>query len=272
MNERRDMFTIALHTFLGLVGLYMLAPLLLVIVDSFNASTFGLFPPPGLTGRWYLRALVEVPEFRRGLTNSAIVAAGATLLAVPLGTVAAYGLVRYVFRAREMTRSVLLLPITMPSIVFGVAVFLFYIRVGLYGTLPGLSLAHALLGLPFVVTVVTANLHTLGREYEEAAMDLGANPLSTFFKVTVPSIRTGLIVSALFAFIISFDQVEVSIFLTRPRVNTLPIEMFIYAENYQDPTLSAISTLMIAFTIVLVLLAVSLLRTQEYRRLIERTR
>lgn len=272
MNERRDMLTIALHTFLGLVGLYMLAPLLLVIVDSFNASTFGFFPPPGLTGHWYLRALTEVPEFRRGLTNSVIVASGATLLAVPLGTVAAYGLVRYMFRAREVTRSVLLLPITMPSIVFGAAVFLFYIRVGLYGTLQGLSLAHALLGLPFVVTVVTANLHTLGREHEEAAMDLGANPLSTFFKVTVPSIRTGLIVSALFAFIISFDQVEVSIFLTRPRVNTLPIEMFIYAENYQDPTLSAISTLMIAFTIVLVLLAVSLLRTQEYRRLIERTR
>jgi putative spermidine/putrescine transport system permease protein len=272
MNEPRDMLTIALHTFLGLVGLYMLAPLLLVIIDSFNASTFGLFPPPGLTGRWYLRALLEVPEFRRGLTNSAIVAAGATLLAVPLGTVAAYGLVRFVFRAREVTRSILLLPITMPSIVFGVAVFLFYIRVGLYGTLPGLSLAHALLGLPFVVTVVTANLHTLGREHEEAAMDLGANPVSTFFKVTVPSIRTGLIVSALFAFIISFDQVEVSLFLVRPRVNTLPIEMFIYAENYQDPTLSAISTLMIAFTVVLVLLAVSLLRTQEYRRLIERTR
>jgi putative spermidine/putrescine transport system permease protein len=133
-----------------------------------------------------------------------------------------------------------------------------------------MMLAHSLLGLPFVATIVTANLHTLGRELEEAAMDLGANPLRTFFKVTLPSIRTGLIVSALFAFIISFDQVDVSIFLTRPRVNPLPIEMFIYAENYQDPTLSAISTIMIAFTVVLVFAAVALLRTQEYRRLIER--
>ncbi len=269
---RRDPVILALYTFLGLVGVYMLAPLILVIIDSFNPSTYGQFPPPGLTGRWYVHSLFEVPEFRRGLTNSLSVAAAATLLAVPLGTAAAYGLARYRFRAREGVRALLLLPIIIPTVVFGASVFLLYIRTGLYGTLSGMALAHVLLGLPFIITIVTANLHTLGREYEEAAMDLGANPLTAFFKVTVPSIRTGLIVSALFAFVISFDQVDVSIFLARPRTNTLPIEMFIYAENYQDPTLSAISALMIAFTVVLLLLAVSLLRTQEYRRLIERTR
>jgi putative spermidine/putrescine transport system permease protein len=266
----RDRLTLLLYLFLGMVGLYMLSPLILIIVDSFSNSTFGQFPPPGFTLRWYIRMVLEVPEFRRGLTNSVLVASGATALAVPLGTLASYGLVRYHFRLREGVRSFLLLPITMPSIVFGAALFLFYIRAGLYGTRVGMVLAHALLGIPFVATIVTANLHTLGRDYEEAAMDLGANPLVTFFTVTIPSIRTGLIVSALFAFIISFDQVDVSIFLTRPRVNTLPIEMFIYAENYQDPTLSAISTLMIAFTVVLVFAAVALLRTQEYRRLIER--
>lgn len=266
----RDRLTLLLYFFLGLVGLYMLSPLILIIIDSFSTSTFGQFPPPGFTWRWYVRTVLEVPEFRKGLTNSIIIAAGATALAVPLGTLASYGLVRYHFRLREGVRAFLLLPITMPSIVFGAALFLFYIRVGLYGTRLGMVLAHALLGLPFVATIVTANFHTLGREYEEAAMDLGANPLRTFFKVTLPSIRTGLIVSALFAFIISFDQVDVSIFLTRPRVNPLPIEMFIYAENYQDPTLSAISTLMIAFTVVLVFAAVALLRTQEYRRLIDR--
>ena len=266
----RDRLTLLLYIFLGLVGLYMLSPLILVTVDSFSTSTFGQFPPPGFTWRWYIRTIAEVPEFRKGLTNSVVVAVGATALAVPLGTLASYGLVRYAFRLREGVRSFLLLPITMPSIVFGAALFLFYIRVGLYGTRLGMMLAHALLGMPFVVTIVTANLHTLGREYEEAAMDLGANPLVTFFKVTIPFIRTGLIVSALFAFIISFDQVDVSIFLTRPNVNTLPIEMFIYAENYQDPTLSAISALMIAFTVAVVFGAVALLRTQEYRRLIER--
>ena len=101
-------------------------------------------------------------------------------------------------------------------------------------------------------------------------MDLGANPLLTFFRVTVPSIRTGLVVAGLFAFVTSFDQVEVSLFLTRPKNNTLPIAMFNYEQNYQDPTLAAISTILIGFTVVLVLAAVSLLKTQEYRRLIER--
>ena len=101
-------------------------------------------------------------------------------------------------------------------------------------------------------------------------MDLGANPLVTFFKVTIPSIRPGLVVSALFAFVTSWDQVEVSLFITRPRNNTLPIAMFNYEQNYQDPTLAAMSAILIGFAVVLVLVAVSILKTQEYRKLVER--
>ena len=153
---------------------------------------------------------------------------------------------------------------------FGAALFLLYIRIGLYGTRTGLVLGHALLGLPFVMSIVAASLQTLGREYEEAAMDLGANPFVTFFRVTIPSIRPGLIVGALFAFVTSWDQVDVSLFLTRPRNNTLPIAMFNYEQNYQDPTLAALSTVLIGFAVILVLLAVSVLKTQEYRRLVER--
>jgi putative spermidine/putrescine transport system permease protein len=191
-------------------------------------------------------------------------------LALPFGTLAAYGLVRHRFRFQEIAHSILLLPITMPSIVFGVAFFLLYIRVGLYGSLSGLILAHSLLGLPFVVTVVTASLRTLGRDYEEAAMDLGADSVATFFRVVVPLIRPSLVVGAIFAFIVSFDQVDVSLFLVRPQTNTLPIEMFIYAGSYQDPTLSAVSALMILVTVVLVGMGALILKTQEYRRFLER--
>src|SRR5215469_2968975 len=198
--RRLDFLNLSAYSFLAGVGAYMLAPLALVTVDSFSTSTFGQFPPPGITLHWYMHAVFEVTQFRRGLSNSLIVALGAMVLALSLGTLAAYGLVRYKFRFRETLQSFLLLPITMPSIVFGVAVFLLYIRIGLYGTLLGLIMAHALLGLPFVVTVVAANLRTLGREYEEAAMDLGASPTAAFFKVVVPSIRPGLLVSAIFAF------------------------------------------------------------------------
>jgi putative spermidine/putrescine transport system permease protein len=269
MSDRRDWPTVILWGFLGLVGVYMLAPLLFVIVDSFNPSTYGIFPLTGATVRWYANVF-QIPEFRSGLWNSLIVASGATAVAITLGTLAAYGLTRYRFRERELVRSFLLLPIIVPAIVFGAALFLLYIRIGLYGTITGLILGHALLGLPFVVSVVTANLLTFARDYEEAAMDLGANPMRTFLTVTIPAIRPGLTVGALFAFVTSFDQVEVSLFLTRPRYNTLPIAMFNYEQNYQDPTLAAISTVLIGFTVILVLVAVSLLRTQEYRRLIER--
>jgi putative spermidine/putrescine transport system permease protein len=270
MPDRRDRLTIGLWIFLSLIGVYMLAPLAFVVIDSVNPSTYGTFPLTGITAHWYGNALFQVPEFRSGIRTSLVVATGATAIAVILGTLAAYGLTRYRFRTRELAQSFLLLPLIVPAIVFGAALFLLYIRVGLYGTLTGLILGHALLGLPFVVSIVAASLQTLGREYEEAAMDLGANPLRTFFKVTIPSIRPGLIVSALFAFVTSFDQVEVSLFLTRPRNNTLPIAMFNYEQNYQDPTLAAISAVLIGFTVVLVLIAVSLLKTQDYRKLIER--
>ncbi len=265
----RDPVAVALWVFLGAVGVYMLAPLAFVAIDSFNPSTYGTFPLSGLTLRWYQNVL-QVPDFRIGLQNSFLVGIGATALALVLGTLAAYGLARYRFRHRDLLRSYLLLPIIVPAIVFGAALFLLYIRVGLYGTLTGLVLGHALLGLPFVISITTASLQTTGREYEEAAMDLGANPLVTFFAVTVPSIRTGLTVSALFAFVTSWDQVEVSLFITRPRNNTLPIAMFNYEQNYQDPTLAAISALLIAFAVLLVLVAVSILKTQEYRRLVQR--
>ncbi len=265
----RDPITVALWGLLGCVGFYMLAPLIFVIIDSFNPSTYGTFPLEGMTLRWYANML-KVPEFRAGFVNSLVTAAGATAVALTLGPLAAYGLARYRFRQRELVRSFLLLPIIVPAIVFGAALFLLYIRIGLYGTRIGLVLGHALLGLPFVMSITTAGLQTLGREYEEAAMDLGANPLVTFFKVTIPSIRPGLIVSALFAFVTSWDQVEVSLFITRPRNNTLPIAMFNYEQNYQDPTLAAISAVLIAFAVVLVLVAISILKTQEYRKLIER--
>src|SRR5579864_8257484 len=110
MSDRRDRLTIALWLFLSLVGMYMLAPLALVVVDSVNPSTYGTFPLTGITFHWYANALFQVPEFRSGLRTSLVVAIGATVIAVILGTLAAYGLARYRFRARELAQSCLLLP------------------------------------------------------------------------------------------------------------------------------------------------------------------
>jgi putative spermidine/putrescine transport system permease protein len=122
------------------------------------------------------------------------------------------------------------------------------------------------LGIPFVVAIISAVMLNMDPTLEDAAQDLGASPLQTFWHVTLPQMRAGLIVASLFAFIISFDDLETSLFLVRPRNNTLPIEMFLYLQEYQNPSLAALSTLLIAFTVIVVIILVPLVSRQAERR------
>lgn len=269
--ERRgfDSIGLALNLFLVAVGIFVLTPLVFVIVNSFNASSISVFPPTDFSLRWY-GTVFGLEPFRKGMINSLIVAAGATFFSLVLGSLAARALTRYAFRGREFYRTLTLSPLVVPRIVLGFALFLLLIRIGLNGTQFGMIVGHTLLGLPFVTIILTASMLAVDRETEEAAADLGANSIQTFLLITLPQMRVGLIVGGLFAFITSFDEVEVSLFLTRPPINTLPVEMFIYAEQYQDPTLAAVSTLLILFSAIFVVAAILILRTQEYRRLIER--
>ncbi len=238
---------------LALVGLYMLAPIIFVIVNSFNSASYNVFPPQGFSLRWYENAL-SVPRFRGAFANSVLVGLGAMALALVLGTMSSF------FFA----------PVLVPRIALGAALFLLYIRVGLYGGVLGLIIAHSLLGLPFVISIMTAVMYNIDRSQEEAAQDLGCSPIESFFRVTLPQLRTGLVVSAVFAFMMSFDELETSLFLVRPANNTLPIEMFLYVQEQQNPTLAALSTLLIALTVVLVLVLVPILKTQEARRMLAR--
>ena len=254
-----DPISIALFAAFGAVITYLMAPLVLIVLNSFNTSTYGAFPPPGFTLDWYVKALFQVPDFRLGLVNSLIVATASTLVSVTLGVLAAYALTRYRFRQRETVRIVLMLPLFLPSIVVGAALFVLFILVSLYGTLTSLVLSHALLNMPFVITVISANLKTFSPQYEEAAMDLGANGIRTFFEITLPNIRFGIMLATVLAFVLSFDQVDISLFLARPQTITLPIAMFKYTENYQDPTLAAVASLMILFAALVALVAIWLL-------------
>ena len=208
--------------------------------------------------------------FRKGMLNSLIVAVGATIVALFLGALAAPALTRYAFRGKSLFCTFYLAPLVVPRIVLGFALFLLFVRIGLNGTQLGMIAGHTLLGLPFVTIILTASMLSVDPETEEAAADLGASSLQTFLLITLPQMRVGLVVAALFAFITSFDEVEVSLFLTRPAINTLPVEMLIYAEQYQDPTLAALSALLILFSAIFVVAALFILRTQDARRLIER--
>ena len=254
---------------LACVLIFMAAPIVIVVVNSFNASPFNIWPPSGFTLDWYARALGS-PAFQRGMVNSVVIGILSTALVLLVGTPMAYALARFDFPGAKAVRAVLLGPLVVPRVAIGFALFVLFIatRSGLYGTVPGVVIGHAVLMLPFVVAVLVANLGEVDPAFEEAARDLGAGPVTAFVKVVLPQIRPGLVVAGLFAFITSFDEVETTIFLVKPAVNTLPIEMYLYLDQNQDPTLAALSTLLIALSFVLLCGGLFLAKTSALRFLL----
>jgi len=267
MEERKgiDILSIIFGIFLVGVALYIMAPLIFVIFNAFNSAAYNVFPPEGFSLKWF-GVVLRYPTFRPAFVNSVIVGLGAMVISVVTGTMAARAFVKYRFKFDNMARSLLYAPALVPNIAIGAGIFLYYIRIGLYGGRFGLILAHSLLGLPFVISIMAAVMLSLDPALEEAAQDLGAKPLETFLRVTLPQMQAGLIVSAMFAFIVSFDELETSLFLVRPANNTLPIEMFLYLQEYQNPSLAALSTLIIAITALAVIILIPFVRKQVERR------
>ncbi|MDR7434531.1 MAG: ABC transporter permease subunit [Armatimonadota bacterium] len=184
----------------------------------------------------------------------------ATTIALLVGFPTSLALARTRLAAGNFLRAFILSPIVIPKIVLGVGWFIFFARISLIGGWIPLILAHTVIVLPFVVAILTANLSGLDPTIEEAAQDLGAGFVKVLWYVILPQIKSGVIISALLAFIVSFDQVESSIFLVRGENNTLPIEMFLYMEKWQDPTIAALSTLLIGFAAVITCATVAISR------------
>jgi putative spermidine/putrescine transport system permease protein len=231
--------------------LYVIAPLAIVVLNSFSSVAYNVFPPEGYSTRWY-QNLASQQAFYVAALRSVLLALSATAVAMVVGTMAAYALVRYRPRLADLIKGFLLSPIVLPNIVLGVAVFMFFIRTGMYGTYFSLVVTHVVVVLPFVIAVLTAALTNYDWTLQEAAMDLGAGPIRTFLKVTMPQISISMVISAVFAFVTSFDQVETTLFLVRAGDNTLPIEMFLYLQKWQDPTIAALSTVLIVFALMIV--------------------
>ena len=230
---------------------YVISPLAIVVLNSFSSVAYNVFPPEGYSLRWY-RNLFDQEAFYIAAVRSVLLALVATAIAMVVGTMAAYSIVRYQPRFADLIKSFLLSPVVLPHIVLGVAVFMFFIYTGLYGSYFSLVVTHVVVVLPFVIAVLTAALTNFDWTLQEAAMDLGAGPVRTFVKVVMPQISVSMIISAVFAFVTSFDQVETTLFLVRAGDNTLPIEMFLYLQKWQDPTIAALSTMLILFALVIV--------------------
>ena len=237
----------ALRLFCTAVLLYLLAPILAIIPLSFSSSSFLAYPMPGWSLQWY-ENLFTSPEWGRAAKNSFIVAPAATLIATVLGTLTAVGLARVNFPGKGLLMSVLIAPMVVPIVVVGVACYLFFARLGLADTYTGLIVVHAALGAPFVVTTVLATLQGFNHNLVRASLSLGAGPVQTFFRVTLPVIAPGVISGALFAFATSFDEVVVTLFIAGPDQVTLPRQMFTGIRENINPTIAAVATLLILFT------------------------
>jgi putative spermidine/putrescine transport system permease protein len=244
--------------------LYLILPVLAIVPLSFSSSTFLVYPIPGWSLRWY-QNLIASTEWRMAAKNSFIVAPSATVVATVLGTLAAIGLTKANFRGKALLMAILISPMIVPVVVVGVGMYLFFAPLGLANTYIGLILAHASLGVPFVVTTVAATLQGFNYNLVRASLSLGANPVTTFFRITLPVIAPGVISGALFAFATSFDEVVVTLFLAGANQTTLPRQMFTGIRENISPTIAALATILIIFSTGL-LLALEWLRGRNAAR------
>jgi putative spermidine/putrescine transport system permease protein len=245
------------------VLVFLIAPILVIMPLSFNSEPYFSYPMPGLSLRWYEDFFTN-ERWTLALKTSVIVAVSVTFLATALGTLAALGLSRSNFPARGVFMSILISPMVVPVIISAVGMYFFYTRVGLTNSLPGLILAHTALATPFVVITVTATLFGFDQTLVRAGASLGADPVRVFFRVTLPLILPGVISGALFAFVTSFDEVVVVLFLASPEQRTLPKQMFSGIREMISPTITAAATLLILFAVAM-LTTVELLRRRSER-------
>ncbi|KPN63104.1 putative spermidine/putrescine transport system permease protein [Aliiroseovarius crassostreae] len=254
----------------GLIFFFLIAPIVVVIPLSFNAQDFFTFTPemlrldPDGYSLKHYRDFFSNADWQSSLWNSVRIAPVATLLSVGFGTLAAIGLSQPHVPYRRAIMAILISPMIVPLIISAAGMYFFYSRLGLQGTYWGVVLAHAALGIPFVIITVTATLVGFDRSLTRAAANMGADPVTTFFRVQMPLILPGVISGALFAFITSFDEVVVVLFVGSAGQKTLPWQMFLGLREQISPTILAVATILVVISIAL-LTTVELLRRRSER-------
>ena len=256
----------------GLIFFFLIFPILVIIPLSFNAQNFFTFTPEMLSFDAAGYSLKHYEDFftnsdwQTAMWNSVKIAPMATIFATGFGTLAAIGLSQSHMPARSVIMAMLISPMIVPLIISAAGMYFFYSRIGLQGTYWGVVMAHAALGTPFVIITVTATLVGFDQSLVRAAANLGANPVTTFFRVQMPLILPGVISGALFAFITSFDEVVVVLFLGSAGQKTLPWQMFTGLREQISPTILAVATLLVTISIVLLTVLEFLRRRSERLR------
>ncbi len=246
-----------------LVAILLIAPILIVIPLSFAPNRSFQFPPSGFSLQWYENIFTNKAWYS-SLTESLTVALLVAIVSTVLGTLAALAL-RWAPRGSGLVRGLLLSPMVMPGIITAVAMYSLFLQWHLNNTLLGFVIGHTVLAIPFVIIAVEANLHSYDRNHNRAAATLGSAPIPTFFRITLPQIIPGVLSGAGFAFITSFDEVVLAIFIQGPNIKTLPVQMWNSVRQETDPTMSAVASLMVVIATVIILL-VSVSRTKKLSR------
>ena len=241
--------TLGGRVFAWLVVLFLLAPLLVLVPMSLGSADIAEFPPRTLSLAQY-RKFLDSRLWLESVGTSVRVALATSALATALGTMAAFGLVRGSFRGKALVSALLIAPRFVPIIIIALAFYALLASVGLTGTVLGLVLAHVVLACPYVIIIVSATLRGFDRSLEQASQSLGASPFRTVLHVTLPLIRPGVVSAALVAFVISFDEIVVAIFIAGTRTVTLPKRMWDSLVFEMEPTLPAISTLIVLATLI----------------------
>ncbi|MCO5131226.1 MAG: ABC transporter permease subunit [Xanthobacteraceae bacterium] len=246
--------SITVGTLGGFVILVLLVPIAAVIVISFSKSSYLMFPPPGFSLRWYEKFFSD-SQWMASFVTSLTVAVISSVIAVVFGTSAALGIVRSNIRGKTAIMLLLVSPLVVPTVVLGLSLYSLYLRLDLVGTVYGLAAAHAIGGIPLVVVIVAASLQGIDPKLEQAATVHGASPLTVFRLVILPGIAPGIAAAAFFAFLHSFDELVLSLFLSSAHLTTLPLRLWADVNYQLNPVLAVVSTLEVLLVVIGIVLA-----------------
>ena len=239
-----------LTVFVVLTYIFLFAPLVIIAMTSIGTENYIAFPPKGFSMQWFA-TVFKSKAFINSMGTSFFISMVATLAALLIGMPAAYGLSRYNFKGKAAIKSFFFSPLIVPGVVVGFSLFQFLLVKLNLSVYMSLFIGHTLVIIPYIIRVIGSSLEGFDYSIEEAAMSLGCKKSQTFFKVVLPNITSGVMAAFMLAFINSFNNVPVSMFLTGPGVSTLPITMMNYVEYNYDPTVSALSVILMILTIVI---------------------
>lgn len=251
---KRNAGGVIYKTILALIYAFILLPEIIVVIAAFNAGEYLTFPPQGLSIRWFV-AFAHSEPFVNSMFMSLRLAISTLLITLTLGTMSAFFVVRYGGRLRGLIRVLMMAPLLFPAVITGAALLIYYYQVTGWRnrTFVGLLIGHVLITSPYVFLTISSTLYNFDISLEEAARSLGASKLKTFFKITLPLIKSGLIAGGMFAFIVSWGQFAISLLLAGIGLTTLPMQLFDYVRWSFDPTAAAAAAISILLALVAVI-------------------